>query len=293
MYPPPPVTRTRIVPPPHPFRRQQYEARQVAAIALVVAITAVAVAAFPANADGRRPDLRIVTGGRLYDNWIEQLLATPPEARHPKYPADGPASAADSWRCVTCHGWDYRGGYGSPGPARPGPRRFPGIAASAGRDEAEIRRILVDPVHRYDLASLSPRAIAALALFVNVGQLDVDAVIDRESGRGRGDPARGRWAYTSVCLLCHGAEGDSIVLTSGGVHKSIGTLARYDPWLLLHKIRFGHPGAFMAGFANYATDELANILAYAQTVGIRRDQPLFDKTDIPPDRFPLPLKRPD
>ena len=54
-------------------------------------------------------DWILAYGGRLYDQWWAVLLQEPPEGRHPSYPAEGRGRDEDSWRCVECHGRDYRG----------------------------------------------------------------------------------------------------------------------------------------------------------------------------------------
>lgn len=215
----------------------------------------------------------IVTGGRLYDSWYEQLLLNPPESRHPSYPVDGPARGADTWRCVTCHGWDYRGSDGAATPHRMSEPLFTGISGSAGASTDRIRAVLMDEVHQFSEDLMSPRALDALAAFVSAGQIDVDFIIDAKDRRARGTPKKGSQPFKTVCALCHGLQGDALPLESGGVRKTLGTVARFDPWRVLHKMRFGHPGAYMAGFANYSTSELGDILAYIQARGINRTKP--------------------
>jgi hypothetical protein len=50
-------------------------------------------------------------GGRLFDNWILETKDRPPLAINPDYLYDQKLvdSAEVSWRCVACHGWDYKG----------------------------------------------------------------------------------------------------------------------------------------------------------------------------------------
>ena len=220
-----------------------------------------------------RDDLTIVIGGRLYDNWFAQLMLAPPETPHPSYPADGPASAADTWRCVTCHGWAYGGSDGAASPHRPTAPLFRGISGSAGADASRIRNILGDGTHRYTEDMLPPLALDALAKFVSAGQINVDVVIDSVNAKAMGVAKHGKRAFKRVCAMCHGVGGDALALESGGVRKTIGTLARFDPWRLLHKIRFGHPGAYMSGFANYSIEQLADILAYTQGLSLKRAWP--------------------
>ena len=59
----------------------------------------------------------IARGGRLYDNWFEEIREHAPSRTHPAYPASGgqSADAKTNWRCKECHGWDYRGRDGAYG----------------------------------------------------------------------------------------------------------------------------------------------------------------------------------
>ena len=66
---------------------------------------------------------RLAYGGRLYDNWWIVLEQAPPDVPHPAYPSVRSTNPAATWRCVTCHGWDYGGSRG----ATVGIRRMPGL----------------------------------------------------------------------------------------------------------------------------------------------------------------------
>ena len=71
----------------------------------------VAIAWFATATVGADESLSSVTrGGRLYDNWLSEIRERAPGQHHPAYPVDliGAVDDADSWRCPTCHGWDYR-----------------------------------------------------------------------------------------------------------------------------------------------------------------------------------------
>ena len=67
------------------------------------------------------PVFLISLGGKLYDDlWTVTELA-PPDGANPAYPANPDVEARDTWRCVSCHGWDYRGREGERAAAVPGP----------------------------------------------------------------------------------------------------------------------------------------------------------------------------
>ncbi len=46
----------------------------------------------------------------------------------------------------------------------------------------------------------------------------------------------------------------------------VGTVAQKNPWEFLHKARFGQPGIPMIVLITLPLDDLADLLAYAQTL---------------------------
>ena len=65
----------------------------------------------------------ISSGGRLYDNWFKALGREAPAERHPAWTGRlNGISVDETWRCKSCHGWDYMGGEGQlvSGNAQPG-----------------------------------------------------------------------------------------------------------------------------------------------------------------------------
>jgi len=57
----------------------------------------------------------VAAGGRMYDNWIRELALKKPKQAHPLYPTEGQfvKTPWQTWRCVSCHGWDYLGDKGA------------------------------------------------------------------------------------------------------------------------------------------------------------------------------------
>ena len=115
-----------------------------------------------------------------------------------------------------------------------------------------------------------------LAIFVSLGQVDMDRYIDPDTGRSTGDPARGRYFFEVVCARCHGSDGTWINFRTASNPQYIGTLARDNPWGMVHKARYGQPGAGMVSygefFERYASDtlispaDIADVVAYTQTL---------------------------
>jgi thiosulfate dehydrogenase len=192
----------------------------------------------------------IARGGRGYDNfWVEYQLEVP-QGMHASYPQGGKAGPSDSWRCKECHGWDYLGNQGA---YRAGSHftGIGGIASAQGKSVESITEILSNEIHRYDQL-LSPAALKQIAGFVAEGQIDMRQIIDYKSRGVASDPAQGKLVYNDICADCHGKDGREFNFAHDGEPAEyIGTLASDNPWEALHKIRNGHPGAFV----NHMTGE--------------------------------------
>jgi mono/diheme cytochrome c family protein len=204
---------------------------------------------------------QIIRGGRLYDDWMKETKQNAPSASHPAYPkdqakADDPAT---NWRCVECHGWDYRGTDGSAATGR----RFTGIKGlrgAAGKDIASVSKVLGDENHRYN-SVLGKADIEALALFVTLGQIDMEAYIDTSSGKAKGDAKGSQALYQTICANCHGSDGQRLLLM-----PPLGDVARGNPWRAFHHMMNGHPGERMPALRAVPPQTLAGLLSYMQTL---------------------------
>lgn len=201
----------------------------------------------------------IAHGGRLYDDWQVEAGARRQSLPHPAYPASAfyASDAPLTWRCKACHGWDYQGSLGNYGKGRHA-TGIKGIRGMAGADPGRVMAILRDGRHRYD-AVLKVRDLQDLANFVSAGQFDMDAAIDRQTRRARGDAARAGAHYRTICAVCHGADGLRIATA-----VPLGSVARTNPWESLHKIVNGHPNEKMPALRELDPQLLIDILAYVQ-----------------------------
>jgi mono/diheme cytochrome c family protein len=199
----------------------------------------------------------IAHGGRLYDNFHLELHERARRISHlSKNKVSGAAGGAVN-RCVECHGWDYRGQDGAtPTPAK-------GLTALDGGDPAKVVAALDDKTHNYG-ALLEPEDIEALALFVTRGQIDMRAFIDVKTGKVDGEPARGAVIFQTICAGCHGADGQ----LSDNM-PPLGDFARANPHHALHSMLNGHPGGAMPALRAIAATQLADTLAYIQTLPSR------------------------
>lgn len=219
----------------------------------------------------------ITRGGRLYDNWLRELEEhTPPAAVHPATPAGASFArdAVESWRCVSCHGWDYQGREG-----------LPGIAGKAGGDPAAVVALLTDARHGYG-EMLRREDLEDLALFVTQGQSPlmrtvkpVDAPL---AANAFGEPI-----YQTVCANCHGVDGQRM--------DSIGPLgpsARAEPWKALHNILNGHAGGAMPSFRSFDDQLALTLLATLQSLPDREAQASLARGGRLYDNWPRETARP-
>jgi mono/diheme cytochrome c family protein len=204
-------------------------------------------------------------GGRLYDTWWAVLFRDPPEGDHPAYPSRGRRSGSDTWRCVECHGWDYKGKDGryAQGAHATGVQ---GIDAMAGAPPAEIAKILRDETHRYTPEMIPDQALEALALFVSKGQVDALGIIDPATGAVRGDAARGRAIFQNVCAICHDYDGKAWITGDEDQLTNLGAIASRDPWRGLHKVMNGQTYADMPAMRAFGLETVLDVLAYAQSL---------------------------
>ena len=221
--------------------------------------------------DDPTEDWLLAYGGRLYDMWWAVLFVEPPKRTHPLYPEAGKQSGAATWRCVACHGWDYRGRDGAYG-AGPHYTGIKGIDAMAGEDPARIIEILRGTGHGFTADLMPDKAVSALALFVSRGQIDPERAIDRETGRVRGNPERGKTVFQNVCAICHDYDGQTWITGDEGGEEmqTLGAIANANPWRGLHKVMNGQTYADMPAMRAFDRQVVLDILAYAQTLPRRR-----------------------
>ncbi len=251
----------------------QIRALTLPALAAVV-MSAFALAPAPAYADDpdetgaghvHETDIwAMARGGQLYDNWASVIEVELPKETHPAYPAAGKKKGPSTWRCKECHGWDYRGADGAYAKGS----HFSGIKGLrelVGTNPKTIHNILMDKNHQYE--KLIPHsAMEKLSQFVSLGQIDMDLYIDRSTRKARGFPQRGAAMFQTICAVCHGFEGKAMNFKDDKNPEYVGTVASKNPWEFVHKVRFGQPGVAMIGLVTLPTQDIIDLLAYAQTL---------------------------
>lgn len=191
----------------------------------------------------------IVRGARLYDNWSLESKERLPVHPNPAFKTKQVrVAAADTWRCVECHGWDYKGKHG-----------IVGIRARQNADPAAIIARLKDANHGYEeLLHDSDRL--DLANFVAYGQVDMQKLIEAER-RAKVPYGGSEKIYSTVCSSCHGLDGGRLREVA-----PLGDSARKRPTEILHTVLNGHPGGNMPALRTLGEDVAARMLAFLQTL---------------------------
>jgi len=203
----------------------------------------------------------LARGGKLYDKWYSVAKAEKPKETHKLWPASNDKKkGATTWRCKSCHGWDYSGADGAykSGSYKTG---IKGIRGMAGADTAAIIKILRDDAHKF-AGKMDERDLMDLASFVSKGQVDMDTYIDRatKSPKG-GDAAKGANYYNTMCAQCHGADGR----LPKDMPKSLGALMG-NPWEVMHKILNGQPNERMPAMRALDRQVTVDIMAHLATL---------------------------
>jgi mono/diheme cytochrome c family protein len=222
------------------------------ALAVVSGLTAGLVAA-PAWAESPAAHLSqeasVARGARLYEDWAhesrerEEILPNP-EFKTKNVRVEPP----DTWRCVTCHGWDYKGMHG-----------FPGIRKREGGASAEVVALLKTKPHYFG-GLMHESDLVDLANFVTRGQVEMEPLILSARKLGTGAAAFEN-IFATTCANCHGFDGGR----QRGVPQ-IGETARKQPSKVLHVVLNGHAGGNMPALRAFGTSMAVGMLAYARTL---------------------------
>lgn len=203
-------------------------------------------------------------GGRLYDNHWNVIGKQPPQTIHPVFPKNLKTSSARTWRCSSCHGWDYLGRDGHLG-RQSQSYTLKSLARLRERDPGAVAQFIGSGFHKQITSVLSPQQLAAISAFVTQGQHEIDAALDRNN-QARGDRDKGKAFFETHCIRCHEADGRAFIYGEEGDLPSLGWLARKRPAQALHKIRNGVPKADMLSLRTLPLADVADLLAYLQTL---------------------------
>ncbi len=203
----------------------------------------------------------LARGGKLYDKWFAVIKAEKPKDTHPAWPASNTKKKGDTtWRCKSCHGWDYQGSGGAyaSGSYKTG---IKGIGGMAGTDTAAIVKVLNDGTHKL-AGKMDDQDFEDLALFVSKGQIDMSKYIDSAAKAPKGgDAAKGASYFNTMCAQCHGKDGSLPKDMKKTLGKQMG-----NPWEVMHKIQNGQPAEQMPALRALDPQITVDILAHLATL---------------------------
>ncbi|MBV5300071.1 MAG: c-type cytochrome [Rhodoferax sp.] len=191
----------------------------------------------------------VVRGGRLYDNWSAETKGRTPNHPNPAFKTrQVRVAAADTWRCVECHGWDYKGKHG-----------VVGISGRQQINPVAMAALLKDANHAYD-ELLDEHDRLDLVNFIASGQTDMHRLVE-SARRTKPGQANSDKIFATVCAACHGLAGDRLRSIA-----PLGDSARQRPFEVLHVALNGHPGGNMPALRTLGEDTVVNMLAFLQTL---------------------------
>ncbi|MGQ7791053.1 c-type cytochrome [Faunimonas sp. B44] len=210
------------------------------------------------------PVFMLSVGGKLYDDLWNVLGQSVPSGRNSAFPAGVQINPRETWRCVTCHGWDYRGGEGEQARRLPG-ARFPSLRDLDGADPV-VAGDRIRAAHGAFLTGSVPElAIDILGAFLATGQTDEADFFDAR-GRSLGNPESGRDIFEGACINCHQIDGRRFLHGEEGDRSSLGWVVRNRPEQALHKIMNGVPATEMLALRFMEYWQIADLLAYLQAL---------------------------
>lgn len=229
--------------------------KSVVFLAVSVGLICGVAAVSPASADEMQGSL--ARGGKLYDKWFAVIKADTPKDTHSAWPASNTKKKGNTtWRCKSCHGWDYMGANGAyaSGSYKTG---IKGINGMAGADPQKIIAVLKDDLHKL-AGKIDDQDFMDLALFVSKGQIDMNPYVDGATKAPKGgDATRGAGYFNTLCAQCHGADGTQPKDMKKTLAKQMG-----NPWEVMHKIQNGQPGEQMPGLRALDPQITVDIMAH-------------------------------
>jgi len=214
-------------------------------------------------------------GGKLYAAWDRTTGVDEDALPSGEHPLWGTQTANQqtgiyTWRCSSCHGWDYLGAQGAFGKGRPGYTGFPGVLQTRDLPSKEVRAWLDGSNNRdHNFTEyLGEDDIESLILFLNTQLIELPLIINPETGDSLGNGQLGEDLYKNECKVCHGTDGAKINFGSASTPDFVGNRGDDNPWKVVHWIRFGHQEAIVptSDQFGWSVIEVADLLAYIQVL---------------------------
>jgi len=214
----------------------------------------------------------VVRGGQLYQAWDQVLGVSLPNSNQAIWQEIAPNGDIEprSWRCVTCHGWDYRGSEGWAPRAVVNRAGIPGLFSMVADPQNTIIAWLngsKNPGHDFS-EYLSRTDFQDLSAFLSSGLVAPELIADLTTQRVLGTVSTGQEVYQEYCLSCHGVDGAKINFGGAANPMYLADITLQNPWRVAHVVRFGHLQVNMpaAQEVDLGLSLQIDLLAYAQTL---------------------------
>jgi thiosulfate dehydrogenase len=211
-------------------------------------------------------------GGRLYQAWDRVLNVSLPSRNQPIWKEIAPEAEYDplSWRCVTCHGWDYRGSEGTTLRAIVKRAGIPGLFGMVAESQDVIVAWLDGTINSgHDFSEfLTDKDMRDLSAFLSAGLIAPELIADKETQLVQGTVSSGELVYADYCFSCHNVDGAKINLGGASNPLYLADITLSNPWRVSHVVRFGHFGESMpaAVTVDLSFSRQIDLLAYMQTL---------------------------
>ena len=212
-------------------------------------------------------------GGLLYAAWDVAAGYELPSENHPLW-FDETVIDIFSWRCATCHGWDYSGRSEVYSENPEITFNYPALFSMMGDPPEEVIAWLDganNPKHDFSHL-LTEEDLYDLSAFLTTGLVSPDLIAEIDTGMVLGTSAFGEDLFKIKCRECHGSDGARINFGTANQPLFLGNVAVSNPWRAAHIIRFGHiysqvhPGASFGWSFN---DEI-DLLTYLQQLPLAK-----------------------
>jgi thiosulfate dehydrogenase len=207
----------------------------------------------------------LALGGKLYDNYFQATDADIAKLQpNPAFPDELAARTIDTWRCVSCHGWDYDGAEKST-TSKAQASQFVSLRQLEGSEPDEIR-VRFNKVHNdHPIAKYEGLPLDLIMLFLSIGQVDDNAFVTPETVSEE-HMLRGQNIFEGICMNCHDPDGKAGLERRLGEAQSLGWIARNEPKRFLHKVINGVPGQAMVSLRFIDEEVVVDLISYIKTL---------------------------
>ncbi len=170
-------------------------------------------------------------GAQIYYSWDHFFEDGDSIDNHPLWEGSQVAGI-ETWRCVSCHNWDYSG-----------VEDYPGVKEAAQMSDAEVLAWLDGSQNDlHDFSNyFTVSAIEDITEFLKNGVTDYSEIfVNGEIVGANVNRGYGEELYKQECLSCHATDGSKINFGTAANPLFVGDIGFDEPKKMLHVVRYGH-----------------------------------------------------